>query len=39
MSNNYYGPSLSLKKLREKQDKLILIGKIDDKGRMVREKV
>ena len=39
MSKNYYGPSLSIKKLQEKQDKLVLIGKIDSKGRMVREKV
>ena len=39
MSKNYYGPSLSIKKLREIEDKLILIGEIDDKGRMVRERI
>ena len=39
MSKNYYGPSLTLKKLREIKDKIILIGSIDGKGRMVREKV
>lgn len=39
MSKNYYGPSLSMKKLNEIQDKIILVGKIDDKGRMIREKV
>lgn len=39
MSKNFYGPSLSLKKLREIKDKIILIGAIDEKGRMVREKV
>ncbi len=39
MSNNYYGPSLSLKKLNSIKDKIILVGKIDDKGRMIREKV
>jgi hypothetical protein len=39
MSKNFYGPSLSLKKLREIKDKIILIGKIDEKGRMVREKL
>ncbi len=39
MSKNFYGPSLSMKKLRELKDKIILIGKIDEKGRMIREKV
>lgn len=39
MSKNFYGPSLSIKKLRELQDKIILVGKIDDRGRMMREKV
>ena len=39
ISKNYYGPSLSLKKLREMEDKIILIGSIDDKGKMIREKV
>lgn len=39
ISKNYYGPSLSLKKLREIEDKLILVGEIDEKGRMKREKV
>lgn len=39
ISKNFYGPSLSLKKLNSKKDKLVLIGKIDDKSRMVREKV
>lgn len=39
MSKRFYGPSLSLKKLREIGDKIVLIGKIDEKGRMVREKV
>ncbi len=39
ISKNFYGPSLSLKKLVSKRDKLILIGKIDEKRRMVREKV
>lgn len=39
MSKNFYGPSLSLKKVKEINDKIILIGKIDEKGRMIREKV
>lgn len=39
ISKNFYGPSLSLKKLIEIKDKKILIGKIDEKGRMIREKV
>jgi hypothetical protein len=39
MGNNYYGPSLSIKKLIEIKDKLILIGSIDEEGRMIREKV
>ncbi len=39
MRNNYYGPSLSMKKLKELKDKIVLVGKIDDKGRMVREKL
>lgn len=39
MSKNYYGPSLSIKKLRELKDKIVLIGDINEKGRMVREKV
>lgn len=39
MSKNYYGPSLTLKKIREIKDKIILLGSIDERGRMVREKV
>jgi len=39
MSKNFYGPTLSLKKLREIEDKLVLVGQINDKGRMVREKI
>jgi hypothetical protein len=39
MSKNFYGPSLSLKKLNSMQDKIVLIGNIDDKGRMIREKI
>lgn len=39
MSNNYYGPSLSIKKLGSLKDKIILVGNIDEKGRMVREKL
>ncbi|MBU2616972.1 MAG: hypothetical protein KKB79_03270 [Nanoarchaeota archaeon] len=39
MSNNYYGPSLSMKKLNSLNDKIVLVGSIDEKGRMVREKV
>lgn len=39
MSNNFYGPSFSIKKLAEKKDKIVLVGKIDNKGRMVRERV
>lgn len=37
MSKNYYGPSLSLKKLNELEDKIVLVGKINEKGRMERE--
>lgn len=39
MSQRFYGPSLSITKLREKRDKVILVGSINEKGRMVREKV
>lgn len=39
MSKNFYGPSLSMKKLNSIKDKIVLIGKIDDKSRMVREKI
>jgi len=39
MSKNFYGPSLSMKKLNSIKDKIILIGKIDNNGRMIREKV
>lgn len=39
MSKNFYGPSLSMKKVNSIKDKIVLIGKIDEKGRMVREKV
>jgi len=39
MSKNFYGPSLSIKKLRSIKNKIVLIGKIDDEGRMVRDKV
>src|SRR3989344_6501876 len=35
MSNNYYGPSLSMKKLNSIKDKIVLVGKIDEKGRMI----
>lgn len=39
ISKKFYGPTLSLKKLREIKDKVVLIGKIDEKGKMIREKV
>lgn len=39
MSKNFYGPSLSIKKINSIKDKFVLIGKIDEKGRMIREKV
>ena len=39
MSKNFYGPSLSLSKLKTIKDKIILIGKIDENCRMIREKV
>jgi len=39
ISKGFYGPSLSIKKLREIKDKIILIGEINEKGRMIREKV
>jgi len=39
ISKNYYGPSFTLKKLREMNDKIILVGSLDDRGRMVREKI
>ena len=39
IQNDYYGPTLSLKKIRSLRNKFILVGKIDDKGRMVREKI
>lgn len=39
INNRFYGPSLSVGKLREKKDKLILIGQLNEKGGMVREKV
>jgi len=39
MSKNFYGPSFSMKKLNSIKDRIILIGKIDKNGRMIREKV
>jgi len=39
MSKNFYGPSLSLKKLMEIRGNKILVGNVDTKGKMVREKV
>ena len=39
ISSNYYGPSLSIKKLNSLKDKLIVVGSIDNENRMVREKV
>lgn len=39
IGNQYYGPSLSFKKLLEKTDKFILVGEADNNGRMKREKV
>ena len=40
--NNYYGPSLSKKKLLELQDKKILLGELVEKGKtikLIREKI
>ena len=39
MSKNFYGPSLSLNKLKTIKDKIILIGKIDNHGKMIRERI
>jgi hypothetical protein len=39
ISNRFYGPSLNLKKLVAKRDKIVPVGSISEKGRMVREKI
>ena len=39
ISKKYYGLSLSIKKLRELDDKIVLIGSINEKGQMNREKI
>ena len=38
ISKNFYGPSLSIKKLERIKDKLILIGKLEE-GKMIRERI
>ncbi len=38
ISKNFYGPSLSIKKLDRIKDKLILIGKLEE-GKMIRERI
>ena len=39
INSGFYGPSLSIKKLLSKKSKIILLGSINENGRMIREKI